>query len=69
MTVRAQNELDCTNILEVRFPLTNAQMEILKIKPLKSIRYINGNDKSYFIYKITKNDKYYFIKKIGKYQK
>jgi hypothetical protein len=61
MSIRAQNELDCTGILEVKFPLNHAQLETLKIKPLRSIRYINGNDRSNFSYKVTENEKNYFI--------
>ena len=41
--------------------LDEPEPEILKVKPLRSIRYINGNDRSNFIYKIKENEKNYFI--------
>ena len=61
MSIRAQNELNCSGISEVKFPLNPVQTGVLEMKPLKSIRYINGNDRSNFLYKIAENDKYYFI--------
>jgi hypothetical protein len=60
MNLRANNDLNCS-VSEVNFSLNASQIAALKIKSIKSIRYTNGSDRSYFLYKLTGNDRNYFI--------
>jgi hypothetical protein len=61
MKVYAKNEKNCDDIIEVEFPLTSIDVAFLETKTLESIRYINGNDQTSFVYKSTNDDKEYFI--------
>lgn len=61
MKVYAKNEKNCDGIIEVEFPLTSIDVAFLETKTLESIRYINGNDQTSFVYKSTNDDKEYFI--------
>jgi len=60
MNVRANNDLSC-NGKELNFSLNPIQLGVLQMKSIKSIRYINGNDRSNFLYKLTETDRNYFI--------
>ena len=60
MNLRANNDLNCS-VSEVNFSLNAGQIAALKVKSIKSIRYTNGSDRSYFLYRLTGNDKNYFI--------
>jgi hypothetical protein len=60
MNLRANNDLNCS-VSEVNFSLNAGQIAALKIKSIKSIKYINGSDRSYFLYRLTGNDRNYFI--------
>jgi hypothetical protein len=60
MNLRANNDLNCS-ISEVSFSLNADQIAALKVKSIKSIRYTNGSDRSYFLYRLTGNDRNYFI--------
>jgi len=51
---------------ELTFPLNPIQTGVLQMKPVKSIEYINGNDKSNFLYILTKEDEKYFINILAK---
>jgi hypothetical protein len=61
MTLRSTIELNCDGIIEITFPLNPVQAGVLEMKSIKSIRYTNGNDQSYFFYKATDTDKDYFV--------
>jgi hypothetical protein len=65
ITVRS-NELICEGITEINFPLNPFQVKVLGMKSLKSIRYVNGTDKSNLLYNITENDENYFINLLTK---
>lgn len=60
MTLRSNLELNCDNIIEVTFALNPIQIGVLEMKSVKSIRYVNGNDRSSFLYKLTTIDKDFF---------
>jgi hypothetical protein len=61
MKILADNKINCDGIIEVRFPLTSIDVAFLETKTLESIRYINGNDLTSFLYMSTKEDKDYFV--------
>jgi hypothetical protein len=61
MKIFANNELECDHISEVVFSLTPIDVAFLETKTLESIRYINGNDQSSFLYTLTEKDKDYFV--------
>jgi len=48
-------------MFEVVFTLTPIDVAFLETKTLESIRYINGNDQSSFLYTLTEKDKDYFV--------
>jgi hypothetical protein len=60
MKILANNELVC-DLIEVTFPLTAIDVAFLETKTLESIRYINGNDQSSYLYTLTEKDKDYFV--------
>lgn len=60
MTFRSNLELNCNGIIEVTFPLNPIQLGVLEMKSVKSIRYVNGNDRSSFLYKLTSTDNDFF---------
>ena len=60
MSIKSTNGLSF-NGEELSFPLNPVQAGVLEMKSIKSIEYINGNDKSNFIYKLTKDEGNYFI--------
>jgi hypothetical protein len=60
MKILANNELDC-DLIEVIFTLTAIDVAFLETKTLESIRYINGNDQSSYLYTLTEKDKDYFV--------
>ena len=66
MSIRANNDWDCNGIMEVKFSLNPVKLGVLEMKYVKSIRYINGNDRSNFLYKSTKDDKNYFVRLLTK---
>lgn len=59
--ISANNEINCDGIVEVNFILNPIDFAFLETKELESIRYINGNDSTSFVYTPTKEDKDYFI--------
>ncbi len=61
MKIFANNELDCDPITQVIFSLTSIDVAFLETKTLESIRYINGNDQTSYLYTSSKNDKDYFV--------
>jgi hypothetical protein len=61
MKIFANNELECDYISEVVFSLTPIDVAFLETKTLESIRYINGNDQSSYLYTLTEKDKDYFV--------
>lgn len=61
MKIFANNELECDYTSEVVFTLTPIDVAFLETKTLESIRYINGNDQSSFLYTLTEKDKDYFV--------
>jgi hypothetical protein len=61
MKIFANNELECDHISEVVFTLTAIDVAFLETKTLESIRYINGNDQSSYLYTLTEKDKDYFV--------
>ena len=60
MSIKSSNGLSFSSE-ELTFPLNPVQTGVLQMKPIKSIQYINGNDKSNFLYNATKEDENYFI--------
>jgi hypothetical protein len=64
--ISANNEKNCDALNEVTFQLTSIDISYLLTKPLKSVKYINGNDQTSFFYITTKKDKYYFMKNLKK---
>lgn len=61
MKIFANNELECDYTSEVVFTLTAIDVAFLETKTLESIRYINGNDQSSYLYTLTEKDKDYFV--------
>ena len=61
MKIFANNELECDYTSEVVFSLTPIDVAFLETKTLESIRYVNGNDQSSFLYTLTEKDKDYFV--------
>ena len=61
MKIFANNELECDYTSEVVFTLTPIDVAFLETKTLESIRYVNGNDQSSFLYTLTEKDKDYFV--------
>ena len=61
MKIFANNELECDYTSEVVFTLTPIDVAFLEKKTLESIRYVNGNDQSSFLYTLTEKDKDYFV--------
>jgi hypothetical protein len=69
MKISANNEKNCDGLVELIFPLTSIDVAFLETKKLESIRYINGNDLSSFVYVLSKEDKNYFISTLSTYKK
>ena len=61
MKIFANNELECDYTTEITFSLTPIDVAFLETKTLESIRYINGNDQSSFLYMTKKEDRDYFV--------
>lgn len=61
MKIFANNELNCDYTAEIIFTLTAIDVAFLETKTLESIRYINGNDLSSYLYMSTEKDKDYFV--------
>ena len=60
MTIRSNVELICDGITDITFPLNPVQIGVLEMKSIKSIRYINGNDRSSYLHTLKKDDQDYF---------
>lgn len=61
MKIFANNELECDYTSEVVFPLTPIDVAFLETKTLESIRYVNGNDQTSYLYTLTEKNKDYFV--------
>ena len=66
--INANNEKRCDGIVEVKFTLNSIDAAFLESKTLLSIRYINGNDFTSFIYFSKKEDCNYFVNTFGLYK-
>lgn len=69
MRISANNEKNCEGLVELIFPLTSIDVAFLETKKLESIRYINGNDLTSFVYVLTQEDKNYFVSTLSNYKK
>jgi hypothetical protein len=67
--ISANNEKRCDGVVEVIFPINSIDVAFLESKTLESIRYINGNDFSTFIYLSKKEDCNYFVNTFGNYRR
>jgi hypothetical protein len=65
MNLRANNDFDCS-VSELNFSLNPIQIAVLRMKSIKSIRYTNGSDRSYFLYRLTGDDRNHFINLLKK---
>ncbi len=59
--ITANNEKNCDLINPVTFTLTSIDVAYLVTKTLMSVRYVNGNDQTSFVYTMKKDERYYFV--------
>jgi hypothetical protein len=60
MTIRSNIELTCDGITDITFPLNPVQLGVLEMKSIKSIRYVNGNDRSFYLYAVKADERDFF---------
>lgn len=65
----ANNEMNCDLTETNVFALNSIDIAFLETRKLESIRYINGNDQSSYLYTLTEKDKDYFINTFSSYKK
>ena len=65
----ANNEMNCDLTETNEFLLNSIDIAFLETRKLESIRYINGNDQSSYLYTLTEKDKDYFINTFSSYKK
>ena len=61
MKIFANNEINCDVTETNVFVLNSIDIAFLETKTLESIRYVNGNDQSSYLYTLTEKDKDYFV--------
>jgi hypothetical protein len=61
LRISANNEINCDLTEFNVFVLNSIDAAFLETKTLESIRYINGNDQSSYLYVSTEKDKDYFV--------
>jgi hypothetical protein len=61
MKIFANNEINCDVTETNVFVLNSIDIAFLETKTLESIRYVNGNDQSSYLYTLTEKDKDYFL--------
>lgn len=59
--ISANNEMNCDVTELNEFVLNSIDYAFLETKTLESIRYINGNDSTSFVYTMTKENKNFFV--------
>jgi hypothetical protein len=60
MIIRSNVELTCDDLTEVSFPLNPVQVGVLEMKSIKTIKYLNGNDGTFYVHTLKDEDRDYF---------
>jgi hypothetical protein len=68
MKIFANNEINCDVTETNVFVLNSIDIAFLETKTLESIRYVNGNDQSSYLYTLTKEDKDFFTNTFKKFK-